>query len=51
MVPAFGTINGRRAVTVERVYLRAFLDRYLRHGNGALLAGPSPCYPEMRFGQ
>ncbi|OLB73621.1 MAG: hydrolase [Actinobacteria bacterium 13_2_20CM_2_71_6] len=50
MVPSFGTIEGQRAVTVQRAYVRAFFDRYLCHGSGKLLAGPSPRYPEMRFG-
>jgi predicted dienelactone hydrolase len=48
MEPAFGTIDGERAVAVQRAYVRAFFDRYLCHGNGKLLAGPSPRYPELR---
>ncbi|WP_231956968.1 MULTISPECIES: hydrolase [unclassified Actinoplanes] len=47
--PAFGTIDGERAVTVERAYLLAFFDRYLRHQRRGLLDAPSPAYPEMRF--
>lgn len=49
MEPAFGTIEGNRAIAVQRAYVRAFFDRYLCHGNGKLLAGPSRRYPEMRF--
>lgn len=49
LVPAFGTIDGERAVAVQRAYIRAFFDRYLCHGSGTLLAGPSRRYPEMRF--
>ena len=43
------TINGARSITVQRAYVLAFFDRYLRNGNGHLLAGPSRRYPEMRF--
>ena len=49
MVPAFGTIGGERAVAVQRAYIRAFFDMYIRRRDGRLLAGPSPRYPEMRF--
>jgi dienelactone hydrolase len=49
MVPAFGTIDGKRAIAVQRAYVLAFFDRYLRHRDGKLLAGPSPRYSEMRF--
>jgi hypothetical protein len=41
----------RTLVAIVTSVLGAFLDRYLRHGNGALLAGPSPYCPEMRFGR
>jgi predicted dienelactone hydrolase len=44
-----GTINGQRAVAVQRIYLNAYFDRYLRHHDSSLLTGPSPCYPEIRF--
>ncbi len=46
---AIGTIDGGRSVAVQRAYVRAFLDRYLRHRDGRLLAGPSPRHPEMLF--
>jgi pimeloyl-ACP methyl ester carboxylesterase len=49
MVASFGTIDGQRAIAVQRAYIRAFFDLYLLHRNGKLLAGPSPRYPEMRF--
>lgn len=47
--PALGTIDGTRSVTVQRAYVVAFFDHYLRGGSGRLLAGPSRRYPEMRF--
>jgi predicted dienelactone hydrolase len=47
--PAYGTIDGNRAVAVERAYLVAFFDRYLRHRGGGLLDRPSARYPEMSF--
>ncbi len=44
-----GTINGLRAVTVERTYIRAWFDTYLGHHDSRLLAGPSPLFPEVQF--
>jgi hypothetical protein len=44
-----GTINGPRAVTVERTYIRAWFDTYLGHHGSRLLAGPSPLFPEVQF--
>jgi predicted dienelactone hydrolase len=44
-----GTINGNRAITVERAYILAFFDLQLRHQNTHLLDHPSPAYPEMQF--
>jgi len=44
-----GTIDGLRAVAVERAYVAAWFDRYLRHHDGTLLNGPSPAYPEVVF--
>ena len=44
-----GTISGDRAVAVESTYVRAFFDRWLRHHDSCLLAGPSPRYPEIKF--
>jgi len=49
LVPGYGTINDTRSITVQRAYVLAFFDRYLRNGNGHLLAGPSRRYPEMRI--
>jgi predicted dienelactone hydrolase len=46
---AFGTIDGARSVRVQRAYLTAFADRFLGGRRGALLDGPSPAFPEMRF--
>jgi dienelactone hydrolase len=44
-----GTINGPRAVTVERTYIRAWFDTYLGRHDSRLLAGPSPLFPEVEF--
>ena len=49
VIEGIGTINGLRAVTVERTYIGAYFDRYLRHRDSPLLAGPSPSYPEVLF--
>jgi dienelactone hydrolase len=47
--PLFGTIDGRRSIAVQRAYALAFFDRYLCHGSGRLLEGPSRRYPELVF--
>jgi predicted dienelactone hydrolase len=47
--PQFGTIDPRRSVLVQRAYLLAYFDRYLRDRPSRLLNGPSTRYPEMRF--
>lgn len=44
-----GPIDGRRGLEVTGDYLRAFFGQYLNHENSALLAGPSPRYPEAGF--
>ena len=49
VIEGIGTINGQRAVAVERTYIGAYFDRYLRHRDSPLLTGPSPSYPEVRF--
>ena len=49
VIQGIGTINGLRAVAVERAYIRAWLDTYLRHDGSYLLGGPSPRYPEVVF--
>jgi len=49
VIEGIGTINGQRAVTVERTYISAWFDTYLRHRRVPLLAGPSPRYPEVVF--
>jgi predicted dienelactone hydrolase len=46
---AVGTINGQRAITIQRTYINAYLDRYLRHQPNRLLTGSSTCYPEVQF--
>jgi predicted dienelactone hydrolase len=49
VVNEIGTINGERAVTVERTYISAWFGMWLRHHDSHLLTGPSPRYPEIRF--
>ena len=44
-----GTIDPVRALAAEHAYIRAFFDRELRHGDGHLLDGPSPRFPEVQF--
>jgi len=44
-----GTINPKTAVTDERVYIRAFFDKYLRDRDSHLLDGPSPRFPDISF--
>jgi len=39
----------RRDVTVQRTYLRAFLDRYVRDRRSRLLDGPSDRRPDVRI--
>jgi predicted dienelactone hydrolase len=49
VIQGIGTIDGPRAVAVERAYIGAWFDRYLRHHDSTLLDGPSPGYPEVVF--
>jgi hypothetical protein len=44
-----GTIEPTRALAVERAYLNAFFDQWLRHHDNHLLDGPSANYPEIAF--
>lgn len=44
-----GTITPAREVLLERTYVTAFFDRFLRGGHDPLLNGPSPAFPEMKF--
>jgi predicted dienelactone hydrolase len=44
-----GTIDPKTAVTDERVYIRAFFDKYLRNRDNHLLDGPSPRFPDVQF--
>jgi predicted dienelactone hydrolase len=46
---AIGTIDPDTAVTDERVYIRAFFDKYLRDRDSHLLDGPSPRFPDIQF--
>jgi dienelactone hydrolase len=49
VIEGIGTINGLRAVAVERAYIAAWFDAFLRHQPSRLLGGPSPRYPEVQF--
>ncbi|MEN3540355.1 alpha/beta hydrolase [Microbispora sp. ZYX-F-249] len=48
-IRAPGDLTAARSVEITRAYVRAFLDRHLRHRPQALLDGPSPRFPEVRF--
>lgn len=41
------SMKGVRATEITRAYVGAFLDRHLRGGDGSLLDGDSPRYPEV----
>jgi predicted dienelactone hydrolase len=45
----YGTIDGRRAVTVQRAYVAAFFDLHLRQRERNLFNGPSTDYAEISF--
>lgn len=47
-LPGAQALEGERGTEITRAYVRAFLDRTLRHRSGALLDGPSAAYPEVR---
>jgi dienelactone hydrolase len=49
IIAEIGTINGQRAVAIERAYIRAWFDAFLRHHDSGLLSRPSPGYPEVVF--
>jgi predicted dienelactone hydrolase len=44
-----GTINPDRSIAVQRRYLRAFFDLWLRHRDEALLDAPNRRFPEVQF--
>ncbi|PUU80940.1 hypothetical protein B9Z19DRAFT_1078176 [Tuber borchii] len=44
-----GTIGGLRAMTIQRVYLKAFFDKVIEHCKGNLFNGTDPNYPEVSF--
>ncbi|WP_182903818.1 alpha/beta hydrolase [Microbispora sp. H10830] len=44
-----GDLSAARSTEITRTYVRAFLDRHLRHKPQSLLDEPSPRYPEVRF--
>jgi dienelactone hydrolase len=45
-----GSIDGRRGLSVAATYVAAFFDQSLKGVPQPLLDGPSPSYPEVRFG-
>lgn len=44
-----GDLSPDRSAEITRTYVRAFLDRHLRHEPQPLLDEPSPRYPEVRL--
>ncbi|KAH8602841.1 hypothetical protein B0O99DRAFT_679827 [Bisporella sp. PMI_857] len=44
-----GTIGTSRAIEIQRVYLRSFVDWVFGRGNGGLIDGPSSEFPEIEF--
>ncbi|RPA99964.1 alpha/beta-hydrolase [Choiromyces venosus 120613-1] len=44
-----GSIGGLRAMTIQRVYLKAFFDKVLSRCNDKLFDGPNTDYPEISF--
>ena len=44
-----GTIDPRRAITIETAYVMSFFDLHLRHHDNHLLDGQSAQFPEMLF--
>jgi Platelet-activating factor acetylhydrolase, isoform II len=49
VVLAIGTLNGQRASAIQRAYIGAWFDTYLRDRSSGLLSRPSPRYPEVVF--
>ncbi|GAA0228064.1 lipase [Cryptosporangium japonicum] len=47
LTEAFGTLDGRRAVTVERAYVSAFFDLHLRGVDWHLFDRAVPAFPEV----
>ncbi len=47
-LPVVGTINGARALRIERAYLDAFFSRHLAGASAPLLDSPSP-FPEVQL--
>ena len=42
-----GSIDGSRAITIQRAYIRAFLSEHLLGRHDPLLTGPAAAYPEV----
>jgi predicted dienelactone hydrolase len=49
VIEGIGTVNGQRAVAIQRAYIGAWFGTHLRHHDSSLLTGPSPRFPEIRF--
>ena len=49
VIKGVGTINGDRAIQVQRTYISAWFGKYLRGHSSSLLTGPSARYPEVQF--
>jgi hypothetical protein len=50
MLDRFGSIDGLRALEVQKAYIRGFFDWVMNGGKTpALLEGPDPKYPEVLF--
>jgi predicted dienelactone hydrolase len=47
--PMTGTIRGTRVVRIERTYVEAFLDSYVRGRRSPLVKAPSRRFSEVRF--
>jgi hypothetical protein len=47
--PGLGTLDGTRALAIQRRYVTAWLDLALRGRHNPLLAGESREYPEVDF--
>jgi hypothetical protein len=39
-------VDGERALTIQREYVKAFFDKHLRGRSTSLLDGPSSAFPE-----
>jgi predicted dienelactone hydrolase len=49
MQGGLGPIDGQRGLAIVEDYVLAFFDKYLKHSDAPLLAGPVSKYPEVQF--